>query len=70
VLASTEYGDRVLCQITSNPWGDAGAVPIAPGDFAAGNLRLVGYARPGKLFTASQIPLVSQVGVLKAEARD
>jgi mRNA interferase MazF len=70
VLASTERGDRVLCQITSNPRGDAVAIPITSSDFAAGSLRLVSYASPGKLFTARQSLLVSQAGILKAEARD
>jgi len=33
-------------------------------DFKKGSLRVVSYARPGKLFTANQELLVSEVGVL------
>lgn len=54
VLANAERGDWVLCQVTSKPYGDARAIPMETGDFAAGSLRVTSFARPGKLFTASQ----------------
>ena len=53
VLAHAGRGDHILCQITSNPYGDAGAVELGPAAFASGSLRVVSYARPGKRFTAS-----------------
>jgi mRNA interferase MazF len=34
--------------------------------FAVGALRVVSYARPGKLFTAHSTLMVTQVGTLKA----
>ena len=34
--------------------------------FAVGALRVVSYARPGKLFTAHSSLMVTQVGTLKA----
>jgi mRNA interferase MazF len=52
VLADAGGGDQILCQITSKPYGDAGAVELDPTAFASGSLRVVSYARPGKLFTA------------------
>lgn len=36
-------------------------------DFATGGLRLVSYARPGKLFTAHESLFVRSVGVLQPE---
>ena len=39
-------------------------------DFRRGSLRVVSYARPGKLFTANQELLVSEVGVLSGTAFD
>ena len=53
VLAEVGRGDRVLCQVTSNPYGDASAIPLDESAFARGSLRVASYARPGKLFTAS-----------------
>jgi len=64
-LAGVGRDDWILCQITSNPYGDSRALPLADDDFALGTLRMVSYARPGKLFTAHQRLMVSRVGQLK-----
>ena len=53
-LADAGRGDWILCQVTSNPYGDPGAVHLTPASFGSGSLRSDSYARPGKLFTASQ----------------
>ena len=52
VLAEAGRGDWVLCQVTSQPYGDSLAIQLDAADFAHGSLRLTSYARPGKLFTA------------------
>jgi mRNA interferase MazF len=67
-LGDAGRGDWVLCQITSKPYADPLAIELDNGSFAAGSLQLVSYARPGKLFTASQTLMVRQVGTLKADA--
>jgi mRNA interferase MazF len=64
VLAETGKDDYILCQITSNPWGDPLAITLAAGDFHSGGLPLVSYARPGKLFTASNSIFVKESGRL------
>jgi len=65
VLADAGRGDRILCQVTSNPYGDARAVALDRTSFATGSLRVTSYVRPGKLFTASHSLMVAQVGTLK-----
>lgn len=70
VLADAGRGDFVLCQVTSNPYGDPRAIELAPENFASGSLDRVSYARPGKLFTASDSLVVRQVGTLSTEALD
>jgi len=70
VLADAGRGDWILCQLTSSPYSDARAVKLTNSDFQEGSLRVVSYARPGKLFTASQELLVSEVGVLNDKAFD
>ena len=67
VLADAGRGDWILCQITSNPYGDAQAITLANTSFATGSLRIVSYARPGKLFTANRDLMVEQVGTLKVD---
>lgn len=67
VLARVGRGDWILCQITSNPYGDAQAVVIDTTDFESGMLRLKSYARPSKLFTANEGLMISIEGTLKPE---
>ena len=70
VLADAGRGDWILCQLTSSPYSDARAVKLTNSDFQEGSLRVASYARPGKLFTANQELLVSEVGVLNDKAFD
>ena len=68
MLADAGRGDWVLCQVTSSPYADAKAIRLTNSDFEKGSLRVVSYARPGKLFTANQELLVSEVGTLNDTA--
>jgi mRNA interferase MazF len=67
VLAEAGRGDWILCQITSNPYGDPLAIPVVDESFSTGSLQIKSYARPGKLFTASSGLMVAQVSNLKNE---
>src|SRR5712691_9636240 len=69
VLADAGRDDWILCQVTSNPYGDPRAVHLTPSSFSSGSLRSDSYARAGKLFTASRELMVTQVATLNAEAR-
>ena len=53
MLADAGHGDWILCQLTSSPYSDAKAVRLTNTDFKKGSLRVISYARPGKLFAAS-----------------
>jgi mRNA interferase MazF len=64
VLAHAGGADWVLCQITSNPYGDPGAILLDAKSFATGGLSRDSYARPGKLFTASAAIVVRVTGSL------
>jgi mRNA interferase MazF len=66
VLAEAGRGDWVLCQITSESYGDPRAIQLDTSDFAHGSLRLTSYARPGKLFTAHSSLVAGQVGELQS----
>jgi mRNA interferase MazF len=68
VLADVGRGNCILCQITSKPYGDVRAVRLNDASFHTGSLRLVSYARPGKLFTANRDLMTAQVGSLKDES--
>jgi mRNA interferase MazF len=64
VLAEAGRDDWILCQVTSNPYGDTRSIPLAAQDFSHGSLRVVSYARPGKLFTANQSLIAETAGQL------
>ena len=67
-LAHAGGVDWVLCQVTSNPYGDPSAVPLTGSSFASGGLHRDSFARPGKLFTASASIVVRDAGALVREA--
>ena len=69
-LSEAGRGDWILCQVTSNPYGDPRAVHLTAASFSSGALRAKSYARPGKLFTANQELMVAQVAILNPDARD
>ena len=60
--------DWILCQITSNPYGDTRSITLTAHDFSQGSLRVTSYARPGKLFTANQSLISNTAGQLNPAA--
>lgn len=64
VLADTGRGDYLLCQVTSKPYADQRAIQVMENDFKEGSLKVVSYARPGKLFTANQELIFCRIGQL------
>jgi mRNA interferase MazF len=68
VIASAGDSDWILCQVTSNPYADPEALHISKPSFASGGLDGSGYARPGKLFTASSSIISGHAGVLTTSA--
>ena len=68
VIADAGLGDWVLCQVTSNPYGDPAAISITDECFAQGSLRITSFARPGKLFTASSGLMLNEAGMLRGNA--
>ena len=70
ILAYSGRDDWILCQITSNPYGDPHSMMITDEDFLEGSLHVTSFARPGKLFTANRELISGQAGVLKAVILD
>jgi mRNA interferase MazF len=67
VLADSGGGDWILSQITSKPYRDSKAVPLSDKSFETGSLRITSYVRPGKLFTANNNLMTTEVGKLKED---
>lgn len=69
-LADVGRDDWILCQITSNAYGDPRAIILTDADFASGSLQATSYARPGKLFTGNRRLMVATVGILNSQRLD
>ena len=69
-LASAGHDDWILCQITSNSYGDPLAIPISASDLTVGSLISQSFVRPGKLFTAHKSLSIRSVATLSASALD
>jgi len=67
LLASAGREDWIVCQITSNPFGDTRSLVLSTSDFAAGALQHTSYVRPGKIFTAHESLIATVVGTLKPD---
>ena len=72
VLAAGDFSsDIILCQITSQNYGDREAVAIdAVQDFTKGTLAKASYARPRKLFTGNTSLINRTLGTLKQAKLD
>ena len=64
VLANVEFGNLILCQITSKPYTSKAAICIKPKDFSKGKLPVTSFVRPDKLFTADTTIIKDVVGQL------
>lgn len=64
VLANVEFDNLILCQITSKPYTSKTAICIKSEDFSKGNLPVISYVRPDKLFTADATIIKDVVGQL------
>jgi mRNA interferase MazF len=64
VVADAGGGDWLLCQVTSNAYGDRRSIELALLDFVSGSLHRESFARPSKLFTAHTSIIERSVGTL------
>jgi mRNA interferase MazF len=70
ILADAGRGDWIVCQITSNPYGDLRSFPLSDADFSSGGLQHTSFIRPTKIFTAHVTLITSSIGTLHAETLD
>lgn len=67
VVAVVEFGNLVLCQITSRPYSSKESIRIEASDFQQGGLPITSYVRPDKLFTADGSIIQSSAGHLNTK---
>ncbi|HRN71255.1 MAG TPA: type II toxin-antitoxin system PemK/MazF family toxin [Candidatus Woesebacteria bacterium] len=64
VLEQAEFGNLILCQITSRTYSSKTAISLTNSDFETGSLPLKSFIRPDKLFTADVSILRGKAGTL------
>lgn len=69
VLAQVEFDNLILCQITSKPYSSNTAIRLEPADFDKGDLPVVSFVRPDKLFTADASIIKDTAGQLTPKMR-
>ncbi len=70
ILANVEFGNFILCQITSKSYTSKTSICIKPEDFAVGNLPVTSFVRPDKLFTADTTIIKNTIGQLTPKIKD
>lgn len=66
VLAKAEFDNFILCQITSKPYSSKISIKLEPKDFETGELPIISFVRPDKLFTADMTIIKNTVGELSS----
>jgi mRNA interferase MazF len=69
ILAQVEFGNFILCQITSKAYSSKTAIGVEQSDFIQGMLPLKSFVRPDKLFTADTSILKGKAGELSASKK-
>ena len=64
LVADVGRSDWIVCQITSNPYGDSDSVKLTQQDFVQGGLPHTSYLRPGKLSTIHESQMLRSLGAL------
>lgn len=62
VIATTDEDDFILCQITSENYGDTKSVKLVDSDFEIGSLQRISFVRYTKIFTANNTIIFSEYG--------
>jgi mRNA interferase MazF len=64
IVGIAEFGDVIVCQITSRAYSSKKALKLTRGDFSEGYLVIDSYIRPDKLATLDRRIIASRIGSL------
>ncbi len=67
VVAQGEYGDVILCQITSKSKEKVNTIELKNKDFQKGRLKITSYVRLRKIFTSDLGLILYRAGKIKKE---
>jgi len=64
VIGIAEFGDIILCQITSQRYSSKRAISLQATDFATGSIAVASYIRPDKIATLDMSMINRSLGTL------
>jgi len=64
VIATAEYNNLILCQVTSKRYSSKNAIKLVASDFETGNLPFNSYIRPDKIFTADLTIVKKHIAII------
>ncbi len=64
VIGLAEFGNVILCQITSSTFSSNISIEITERDITKGALPVTSYIRPDKIFTADTTIIAKKLGLL------
>jgi mRNA interferase MazF len=70
VLATAEFNNLILCQITSKPYSSKTALKIDVANFLSGRLPVTSYVRVDKLLTADNSLIKEVLGELNTKTKN
>ena len=71
MIGLAEFGDVILCQITSQSYGSRLAIPLkSSSDFNTGSIAIDSFIRPDKIVTLDQKLILQVLGDLNAHKLD
>ncbi|MEK9167247.1 MAG: type II toxin-antitoxin system PemK/MazF family toxin [Patescibacteria group bacterium] len=70
IIGLAEFGDVILCQITSSKTASHRAIKLVRSGFAEGGLPTTSYVRPDKIFTVDQSIVERRLGRLTDGLRE
>lgn len=69
MVGLAEFGDIVVCQITSQAYASKKALSLTKADFRGGCLAINSFIRPDKIATLDQDMVTKTIGTLKPAKR-
>lgn len=67
IIGLAEFGDIIVCQITSKRYRSRKAIQLSNNDFKSGSIVITSFIRPDKIATLDRTIIIKTLGVLNSQ---
>ena len=64
IVGLAEFGDVIVCQITSKAYSSNCAIPLSKTNFTSGSIVVKSFIRPNKIATLDSSMIVQELGII------